>query len=196
MVEVTVTVTPYPGATIALELEEWSPITRAWVDTGAPSLVTGSTYTATVTSAAHTLRARWEITAGGYSDWFAPTSVVERKTPTAEQQSQLKEAVIAKATRIFLQSPAALGYVGEMSELGMATVRPDYQIRELLVGLRWVDWDVDHTTLVTQDDVITQGLQATADGTWPTAKLDLIDEAIEAAWAWVAADIFGGVPVA
>lgn len=195
MAEVTVTVTPYPGATTSLELEEWSPITRAWVAAADITQVSTGVYTATVTNTANLIRARWSPTAGGHSRWFPPNSVVERKEPTAGQAAQLKEAIIAKATRIYLQTAAALGHVGQMTEFGVATVRPDYQIRELLMGLRYVDWDVDHETLVTSDDVITQGLQAEANDTWPEEKLDLIDEAIAAAWSWVTTDILEGIPV-
>lgn len=194
MATVTVTVTPYPGDSSSLELEEWSPITSAWVDASDVAALAGvdDAYTATVTSASHRLRARWVLVAGGTSGWFSPSSIYPRREPTTEQAAQLKEAVIAKATRIFLQSPAALGYVGELGEMGMATVRPDYQIRELLHGLRFVDWDIDHTDFPSQDEVLEQGLQTSG---LTTAKLDLIDDAIAAAWSWVANEILHGVPI-
>lgn len=196
MAEVTVTVTPYPGATTGLQLEEWSPIARDWADASDITQVGTSTrWTATVTNAANLIRARWVLAAGGHSRWFPPDNVVEKREPTEGQEAQLKEAIIAKATRIYLQTAAALGHVGQITEFGVATVRPDYQIRELLMGLRWVEWDVDTATLVTTDDVITQGLQAEANDTWPDEKITLLEEAIAAAWSWVTTDILEGIPV-
>ena len=81
--------------------------------------------------------------------------------PSIGEEARLAQALIAKATRFFVQLEAPLGTWGELSEFGMATVRPDYQIREILFGLHLPDWDTDALAdLVTADDVIRAGLQA------------------------------------
>lgn len=195
MATVTVTVIPYPEATSDLEIEELSPFT-GWAsasDVSAASELEG-VYTATVTSATHRLRYRWAITAGGHSRWLTPLRVLERREPTAAQEAQLKEAMISKAARIYVMTGASLGYVGEISEMGSATLRPDYQIRELLEGLRFIDWDVDLTAIVDADEVIRAGLGADPTS-YTAAQSALVDQAIAAAASWVATEIIEGVAI-
>ena len=101
--------------------------------------------------------------------------------PTDAQRARLTEAVIAKATRILLLGEAPLGSWGEQDLV--APVRPDYQILELIYGLRYKDFEVDLTTLATADDVIRRGLQTDPD-TYPGDKDD-VDSALLAAADWV-----------
>ena len=61
--------------------------------------------------------------------------------PTPSEEARLAQAIIAKATRILLLAATPLGLAGEVTEFGVATVRPDYQIKELLFGLHLPDWE-------------------------------------------------------
>jgi hypothetical protein len=89
---------------------------------------------------------------------------------------------------------APLGTFGELTELGMSTVRPDYQIAELLFGLRLTEWDLALDGLVTPDDVIRQGLQANP-ATFPAERLPDVERAIDTAVSWVDTYLTEGVAV-
>ena len=113
-----------------------------------------------------------------------------------QTESRLAQAVIAKATRIIVLAEAPLGSWGEITDFGIATVRPDYQIKELLYGLHVGDWELsDLSNLVEVDDVIRAGLQADPD-TFPIARRQDIQRAIDAAVDWVHQDLDGGFGVA
>lgn len=104
-------------------------------------------------------------------------------TPTPEELARVTQAVIAKATRILQLVEAPLGTIGEVTELGVAVTRPDYQATELLYGLRWRDWgivDID----VPVEDVIRQGLQ-TDPATYPPDRIPDVQRAIDSAVSWV-----------
>jgi hypothetical protein len=192
MASVTVTVTPYPGSTEALELEELSPFT-GWVAATELTEISEGLYSATVTDANHALRARWEITTGIFTSWFAPSSSSPGDgVPTAAEEARLGQAAIAKATRFLVLPEAPLGSWGELSEFGMAVVRPDYAITELLFGLHFRHLTIDWDSIVTADDVIRVGLSADP-ATFPADKLPDVERALEAAISWVSAELEGGV---
>jgi len=113
-------------------------------------------------------------------------------TPTDTQTARLAQAVIAKATRFLVLPEAPLGTWGEMGDLGIATVRPDYSIVELLYGLHFRDFDVDWDTIVSTDDVIRVGLAAEPD-TFPTDKRPDVDRALAAAIDWINEELRGGI---
>ena len=116
--------------------------------------------------------------------------------PSLNEEARLTQALIAKATRFFVQLEAPLGTIGELTDFGMATVRPDYQIRELLFGLHAADWTVeDLTALVTTDEVIRAGLQADP-ATFPAARIPDVQRAIDAAADWISKDLEGAFGVA
>lgn len=111
---------------------------------------------------------------------------------TTTQEAQLAQAVIAKATRLYVLVEAPLGVVGEMSELGMVTVRPDYTIGELLFGLRYQDITVeDWTSIVTASDVIRSGLNMDP-ATAPDYVEAGVERALTAAIGWVETELAGG----
>jgi hypothetical protein len=152
-------------------------------------------YSATVTDAGHRIRARWEITAGNYTPWFSPSSVEPRVTPTDEQASRLAQAAIAKATRFLVLPEAPLGSWGEMSEFGMAVIRPDYAISELLFGLHFRGLIIDWASIVTADDVIRNGLSADPSD-MPIERVADVDRALEAAQEWIEEELREGVGIA
>ena len=116
-------------------------------------------------------------------------------TPTPEQTARFAQAVIQKATRFLKLPEAPFGHSGVM-EWGTAQVRPDFEIQELLYGLRFREWDIDLTTLVTPDDVIRLGLQLDpADLGGPLETAD-VQRAIDAAVSWVAHQVLEGTGVA
>ena len=116
-------------------------------------------------------------------------------TPTPEQTERFAQAVIQKATRFLKLPEAPFGHSGVM-EWGTATVRPDFEIQELLYGLRFREWDIDLTTLVTPDDVIRFGLQLDpVDLGGPMVTAD-IQRAIDAAVSWIAVSVLEGTGVA
>jgi len=109
-------------------------------------------------------------------------------TPTPpEDEARLTQAVIAKATRILSLVESPLGLWGEMTDLGPASVKPDWQIRELLFGLHYSGMPVPE---VSADMVIRQGLQTDPAG-FPTANLPDVERAIAAARSWIAHDLQG-----
>jgi hypothetical protein len=103
--------------------------------------------------------------------------------PTPEEAQRLVQCVIAKATRILALVEAPLGTWGEITEVGVAQTRPDYQLQELLYGLRYPPYTVVDIDVGT-DDVIRQGLQ-TDPATYPPDKLPDVQRAIDAATNWV-----------
>lgn len=110
--------------------------------------------------------------------------------PTVLQEERITQALIMKATRILVMADAPLGTWGEPTEFGLATVRPDYQIRELLYGLH-LTVDVtaeDLAALVTVDDVIRNGLQLDP-ASLPTDRQDDVQRCIDAAADWVATNL-------
>jgi hypothetical protein len=131
--------------------------------------------------------------AGEFTAWFPPVSVAV--PANQEVTDRLVQAVIQKATRILMLSKAPLGSWGELNEFGVATVRSDYEIQELLYGLRFVNWDVDLMTLVDTDDVIRVGMQ-TDPTTFPTDRVPDVQRAIGGAVSWIAGYLLDGANVA
>lgn len=197
MPAVSVTVTPYPYAGVVnLEVEEATPwglvnvLTTPTVGTF-PNYIT--TYAVTVSDSLNQLRARWEINPGEFTAWFPPTSV--GVPANAETVERLKQAVIQKATRVLMLSGAPLGSWGALNEFGVATVRADHEVQELLYGLRFINWDVDLVAAVDTDDVIRQGMQ-TEPADFPTARVPDVQRAIDTAASWVASYLLNGSNVA
>lgn len=197
MPNVTVTVPEYPydGVTSLLVEEEtqFGPVTV--LDTTVvgtfPDYVTE--YTVPVHDVTNPLRAKWEIEPSIYTEWFDPSTVgIPATAPVVEA---LEQAMIQKATRILMLSKAPLGSWGELNEFGVATVRADHEIAELLYGLRFVNWDVDLPALVTTTTVIRVGLQ-TDPTTFPADRVADVQRAIDAAARWVASYILFGTNVA
>jgi hypothetical protein len=149
-------------------------------------------YELTVTDATNQIRVRWELSPG-HTEWFAPSSIA--LTPTSEETERITQAIIQKATRVYLLPKAALGSFGEMTDFGMAHVRPDYEIQELLYGLRFRHWSLDLSTLVDTDDVIRVGLQLDPDD-FPTANEPDIGRAIDSAVSWVDRYLTEGIGIA
>lgn len=106
------------------------------------------------------------------------------------QEQALKSALIQKATRFLVMSGAPLGRWGNSNEIGLSQIRPDYEVAEMLLGLRGQDWDVDLETLVSTDEVIRVGLQ-TEPGDYPLESLPDVERAISAACSWVASYLIG-----
>ena len=78
----------------------------------------------------------------------------------------------------------------------MATVRPDYQINELLYGLHLPEWEIaDLAGLVTTDDVIRAGLMVDP-ATFPADRIPDVQRAIDAAVDWVTSELYGAFGVA
>lgn len=109
--------------------------------------------------------------------------------PTVAEAARLTQAVVAKATRILVLIEAPLGSWGEMTELGQSAVRPDYQIRELLLGLHYRELDLSGLD-VTTDMVIRAGLQTDPAG-FPTDRIPDVQRAIDTALDWVGAELVG-----
>lgn len=197
MPAVTVTVPIYPfDGVLGVQVQEitpWGPVEVLNEDTVGtfPAYITD--YAVTVTDVDYPLQARWETSAGQYTFWFSPSTV--SIPATAEATERLKQSVIQKATRILMLSKAPLGSWGELNEFGVATVRADYEIQELLYGLRFVNWDVDLQAIATVDEVIRIGMQADPD-TFPTDRLPDVQMAIDAASSWVASYVLDGANVA
>jgi hypothetical protein len=194
MESVTVRVTEYPGATSGIVIEEFSPFT-GWVAASDVTELEAGSYSATVTDASHPLRFQWDLTAGGTSRWLAPSSVRPRTEPTAEQLERLAQAAIAKATRFLILPEAPLGSWGEMTEFGMAVIRPDYAIAELLQGLHFLGLVIDWSAIVTTDDVIRVGLQADPTDL-PAARLPDVERALAAAEQWIEQELEEGIGIA
>lgn len=118
-------------------------------------------------------------------------------TPSQPQLDAMAQAVIYKAVRFLKLPESPLGAWGEFSEygVGVATVRPDHAIEEMLYGLRLRDWDVDLESLVTADDVIRVGLEMDP-ATFPADKLGDVERALSAAVSWVAHHLQQGVGIA
>lgn len=197
MPAVSVAVTPYPYAGVVnLEVEEATPwglvnvLTTPTVGTF-PNYITS--YAVTVSDSLNQLRARWEINPGEFTAWFPPTSV--GVPANAETVERLKQAVIQKATRVLMLSGAPLGSWGALNEFGVATVRADHEVQELLYGLRFINWDVDLAAAVDTDDVIRQGMQ-TEPADFPTARVPDVQRAIDTAASWVANYLLNGSNVA
>lgn len=112
-------------------------------------------------------------------------------TPTPEQTEQLRLAMIHKAARLYVTVPGGLGG-GNFGEFTPATLRPDHAIEEHLFGLRGParHWDdLDLPSLITVEDVITVGLEATTNSA--AFPVEEIESAILAAAAWVSARLQG-----
>lgn len=100
--------------------------------------------------------------------------------------------MIAKATRLLVLGSAPFGVVGTDTDFGSVSVKPDYAINEMLMGLRYLDFDLSGVETITAAEVIRVGFNADADD-FNTDREDDIDAAIAAAWDWVttALDGFG-----
>lgn len=196
MVNVSITVPAYPTAGVtSFEVEEatiFGLVQRLDTSTVGTFPTYTTTYTVPVEEPTAPLRARW-VLSGTATAWFPPTTVAV--TPTAEVQERLVGAVIQKATRILMLSKASLGSWGELNEFGVATVRADHEIQELLYGLRFTNWNVDLVTLVTTDMVIRVGMQ-TEPSTFPSDRLPDVQRAIESAVSWVASYLLEGTNLA
>lgn len=105
-------------------------------------------------------------------------------------------AIKAAANRQLQLTYAALGLVGEVTEFGVASVRPPYGIIEVLRGLRLPEWEVeDLAGLVTTDDVIRAGL-GVEPSTFPTDRIPDVQMAIDSAAEYVRAEVWGAFGVA
>jgi len=99
--------------------------------------------------------------------------------------ARLTQAIIAKAARFLAMVEAPLGSWGELTEFGLATVRPDFQIKELLFGLHNSGILLtDLAGLVEVDDVIRAGLNADP-LTFPAERIPDVQRAIDSAVDWV-----------
>jgi hypothetical protein len=107
---------------------------------------------------------------------------------------RLAQAIVQKATRVLMLAGAPLGHWGELSELGMAPVRPDYEVKELLYGLMFQPLP-NLDSLVSTDDVIRQGLQVDP-ADFPAAKLPDVERAIGTACSWIEDYLREGVGIA
>lgn len=179
---------------VSLEVEQRS-VFGDWVsvlDTtsiGAfPNYTTTFTLTPIGTSSAY--RYRWETSAGHFTSWLAPVLI---ETPTDEEVERFTQAVIQKATRIYLLTNAPYGHHG-ISDFGPARVLRDDQIEELLYGLRYREWDIDLTTLATPADVIRVGLQS--NDTDFGGEASDVERALDAAVSWIADRVLHGVGLA
>lgn len=101
-------------------------------------------------------------------------------------------AVVQKATRLLMLGESPLGVWGELTEAGQAAVRPDWNITEVLYGLRYLETP-DLEELVTVDDVIRAGLGHDPDD-YPADKLPDVTRALSAACSWVE-DYCGGLGI-
>lgn len=97
------------------------------------------------------------------------------------EESILRLAVIQKAVRLLALVETPYGTVGEMTEYGVRTMRPDFAIRELLFGLRGLGFDTNDVE-VSVDDVLAVGFDNPA--VVPELKEDIIEEAILGAKFW------------
>lgn len=117
-------------------------------------------------------------------------------SPTDPESARLAMAVAAKAARLLALSEAPLGTVGEMTEWGIAVVRPDYNISELLYGLRYRKWTpAELTGLIAAADVVRMSLGAQAAG-FPADRLADVERAISAAISWLDEELKGGSGIA
>jgi hypothetical protein len=185
---------PLDGAT-ALEVEEST--VYGWIQIlDESSIGTFPAYTLSyqvaTTTQSKALRYRWMVGTKATA-WRSPLSL--SVATTAQITARLTQAVLAKAVRILLLVEAPMGSFGELSEFGMAMVRPDYQQTELLKGLRYINWEEDLTALVTSEDVIRAGLQADPSD-FPEARMGDVDRAIDAAVSWVASEVLDGMGIA
>lgn len=195
VVTVTVPAFPYTGVQSLLVEEQTVFGAVTVLDTTTvgtfPNYITE--YDVTVNDVGNPLRAKWEYEPGFYTPWFSPVSV--GIPATVETVEALEQALIQKSARILALSKAPLGSWGELNEFGVATVRMDHEIQELLYGLRFVNWAVDLPSLVDTDTVIRVGLQ-TDPATFPTERLPDVERAIAAAARWITAYILYGTNVA
>ena len=97
--------------------------------------------------------------------------------PTIGEEAQLARRSSLEASRQLLMPP--LGLTGEVTEFGVASVRPPYGIIEMLCGLRYPEWEVeDLAGLVTVDDVIRAGLMVEP-ATFPIDRIPDVQRAID-----------------
>jgi hypothetical protein len=131
-----------------------------------------------------------------YSHAYASAfDVTDLPAATPGQLARIKTAVIQKAARFLVFPEGPLGFFGEITELGQAVIRPDYQIRELLFGFHIAINVTDLASLVTTDDVIRAGLQANPDN-FPVDRLPDVQRAIDAAADWIELELTGAFGVA
>jgi hypothetical protein len=96
---------------------------------------------------------------------------------------RLEVAIIFKAVRFLKFPEAPFGYSGAVTEWGQASVRPDYEIRELLYGMMGQPIG-SLEGRVTSSDVARVGLGVDPNDL-PAATLTDIDRAIGAAVSWI-----------
>lgn len=150
-----------------------------------------TTYTVTTSGTSDLFRYRWETGAGQFTSWLTPSLV---HTPTSEQTERLTSAIIFKAVRFLKLPEAPFGHSG-ITEWGVAMVRPDFEVSELLYGLSYRNYDLDLTSLVTVDDVVRVGLQMDPDDFPATSEPD-VQRAIDSAVSWVADRVLYGIGIA
>jgi hypothetical protein len=121
--------------------------------------------------------------------------VLEATEPTAGQAAQLAVAAIGKATRLLVLPGSPYGLSGEVTDFGLAAIRPDYSLQEIVYGLRFKGLVPDWSSIVTADDVIRVGLNADP-MTFPTDKVPDVERALLAAENEIEAELVGGVGVA
>lgn len=116
--------------------------------------------------------------------------------PISQQSytDRLTQAIVFKATRFYLMAQAPFGHWGEMTEEGLAMIRPDYEVRELLYGMRFKPVG-ELESLVDTDLVIRQGLQQDPDD-FPADKVPDVERAIGAACSWVEDFLTEGIAIA
>lgn len=114
--------------------------------------------------------------------------------PESAYEARLKQAIIAKAVRFFVQLQAPLGTF-EVGDLGAANVRSDFQIQELLYGLHFRGVHYDLTELVTVADVVRSGLNIGAGASLAAEKQQDVQRAIDAACSWIEDELNSGYGV-
>lgn len=156
-----------------------------------------TSYPTTVDESLLWFRMRWQLVGTNvFTEWSEISSFLQSPTVPilTEQMLRMSEALIQKATRIYVLSQAPMGYTGDLVDEMVASVRPDYQIQELLYGLRFRNWAVNLAALATVDDVIRHGLQADP-ADFPVEKIPDVQRALSGAVSWVAEFVMGGIGV-
>lgn len=139
-----------------------------------------TTYEVTPVGTSTRYRYRWETGAGQFTPWLAPSLI---NTLTDSQTERVTQAVIQKAGRLMKFPEAPFGHSG-VSDWGPARVLADNQIEELLMGLRFQEWDILYEDLaITPEDVIRVCFKSNEDDY--QGDTDDIQRAIDSAISWV-----------
>lgn len=178
---------PLEGTVTGFQAEELTSYGWVQVFNGAPGASTS--FSVDPTSTSNQFRVRW-IVDGHETAWKEPVSV--SPALSAVQEEAVKAAIIVRATRNLQWNGAAFGRFGSSDGTNIVA-RPDFASNELLFGVRYRNWDVDLTTLVTTDDVIRAMGQEPGD--FPDANLAEVQLAIDTACSQIASEL-RGVPFA